>query len=98
MDIFGISSYPKKYRRGSRFNIPVKARRGARNQACCRTRGIDCGEIRVFEADFFFVRRQCACFDGSFGVNGSFCTDARAIRTCVNVKPTAFSLSVRTDM
>lgn len=98
MDIFGISSYPKKYRRGSRFNIPVKARRGARKQDCCRTRGIDCGEIRVFEADFFFVRRQCACFDGSFGVNGSFCADARAIRACVNVNAAAFSLSVRTDM
>ena len=55
MDIFGISSYPKKYRRGSAFNIPVKARWGARKQDCCRTRGIDCGEIRVFEADFFFL-------------------------------------------
>lgn len=53
MDIFGISSYPKKYRRGGTFNIPVKARKGARNQVCSRTRGIDCGEIRVFEADFF---------------------------------------------
>lgn len=53
MDIFGISSYPKKYRRGSTFNIPVKARKGARNQVCCRIRGIDCGKIRVFEADFF---------------------------------------------
>ena len=53
MDIFGISSYPKKYRRGGTFNIPVKARMGARNQVCCRTRGIDCGKIRVFEADFF---------------------------------------------
>lgn len=53
MDIFGISSYPKIYRRGSAFNIPVKARKGARNQVCSRTRGIDCGEIRVFEADFF---------------------------------------------
>ena len=95
-----FSVYPRirKYRRGSRFNIPVKARRGARNQVCCRIRDIDCGEIRVFEADFFFVRRQCACFDGSFGVNGSFCVNARAIRACVNVKPTAFSLSVRTDM
>lgn len=28
MDIFGISSYPKKYRRGSRFNIPVKSAKG----------------------------------------------------------------------
>ena len=53
MDIFGISSHPKKYRRGGTFNIPVKARKGARNQVCCRTRGIDCGKIRVFEADFF---------------------------------------------
>lgn len=53
MDIFGISSYPKKYRRGGTFNIPVKARKGARNQVCSRIRGIDCGEIRVFEADFF---------------------------------------------
>ena len=53
MDIFGISSFPKKYRRGSTFNIPVKARKGARSQACCRIRNIDCGEIRVFEADFF---------------------------------------------
>lgn len=53
MDIFGISSYPKKYRRGGTFNIPVKARKGARNQVCCRTRGIDCGEIRGFQADFF---------------------------------------------
>ena len=53
MDIFGISSYPKIYRRGSAFNIPVKARKGVRNQVCSRTRGIDCGEIRVFEADFF---------------------------------------------
>lgn len=53
MDIFGISSYPKKYRPGSTFNIPEKARKGARNQVCCRTRGIDCGKIRVFEADFF---------------------------------------------
>lgn len=53
MDIFGISSYPKKYRRGGTFNIPVKARKGARNQVCCRTRGIDYGEIRVFEADIF---------------------------------------------
>lgn len=53
MDIFGISSYPKKYRRGGTFNIPVKARKGARNQVCCRTRGIDYGEIRVFKADFF---------------------------------------------
>lgn len=98
MDIFGISSYPKKYRRGSTFNIPVKARMGARKQVCSRTRGIGCGEIRVFEADFFFVRRQCACFDSSFGVNGSFCANVRAIRACVNVKPTASSLSVRTDM
>ena len=98
MDIFGISSYPKKYRRGGTFNIPVKARKGTRKQACCRTRGIDCGEIRVFEADFFFVRRQCACFDSSFGVNGSFCADARAIRACVNANATAFSLSVCTDM
>lgn len=98
MDVFGISSYPKKYRRGSTFNIPVKARKGARKQDCCRTRGIDCGEIRVFEADFFFVRRQCACFDSSFGVNGSFCANARAIRACVNAHATAFSLSVRTDM
>ena len=48
MDIFGISSYPKKYRRGGTFNIPVKARKGARNQAYCRIRGIDCGKIRVF--------------------------------------------------
>ena len=55
MDIFGISSYPKKYRRGSTFNIPVKARKGARNQVCSRIWGIDCGEIRVFEADFFFT-------------------------------------------
>lgn len=53
MDIFGISSYPKKYRRGGTFNIPVKARRGTRKQVCCRIRDIDCGEIRVFEADFF---------------------------------------------
>lgn len=30
MDIFGIFSYPKKYRRGSTFNIPEKARKGAR--------------------------------------------------------------------
>ena len=52
MDIFGISSYPKKYWRGGTFNIPVKARKGARNQVCSRTRGIDCGEIRGFEADF----------------------------------------------
>lgn len=36
MDIFGISSYPKKYRRGGTFNMSVKARKGARNQACCR--------------------------------------------------------------
>lgn len=49
MDIFGISSYPKKYRRGSTFNIPVKAQKGARNQVCCRTWGIDCGEIRVLK-------------------------------------------------
>lgn len=53
MDIFGISSYPKKYRRGGTFNMSVKARKGARNQAYCRIRGIDCGKIRVFEADFF---------------------------------------------
>ena len=53
MDIFGISSCPKKYRRGSTFNIPVKAQKGARNQVCCRIRGIDCGKIRVFEVDFF---------------------------------------------
>lgn len=53
MDIFGISSNQKKYRRGSTFNIPVKARKGAWNQVCCRTRGIDCGKIRVFESDFF---------------------------------------------
>lgn len=53
MDIFGISSYPKKYRRGGTFNIPVKAQKGARNQVCSRTRGIDCGKIRVFQADFF---------------------------------------------
>ena len=37
-------------------------------------------------------------FDSSFGVNGSFCANARAKCACVNVKPTAFSLSVRTDM
>lgn len=55
MDIFGISSYPKKYWRGGTFNIPVKARKGARNQVCSRIWGIDCGEIRVFEADFFFT-------------------------------------------
>lgn len=36
MDIFGISSCPKKYRRGGTFNMSVKARKGARNQACCR--------------------------------------------------------------
>ena len=53
MDIFGISSNQKKYLRGGTFNIPAKARKGARNQVCCRTRGIDCGEIRVFQADFF---------------------------------------------
>ena len=53
MDIFGISSNQKKYLRGGTFNIPAKARKGARNQVCSRTRGIDCGEIRVFEADFF---------------------------------------------
>lgn len=39
MDIFGISSYPKKYWRGGTFNIPVKARKGARNQVCSRIRG-----------------------------------------------------------
>lgn len=55
MDIFGISSHPKKYRRGGTFNIPVKARKGARNQVCSRTRGIDCGKIRVFEVDFLYV-------------------------------------------
>lgn len=48
MDIFGISSYPKKYRRGGTFNIPVKARKGARNQVCRRTRGIDCGGNKGF--------------------------------------------------
>ena len=39
MDIFGIFSYPKKYRCGGTFNIPVKARKGARNQVCSRIRG-----------------------------------------------------------
>lgn len=53
MDIFGISSYPKKYRRGGTFNIPVKARKGARNQACCRIEVLTAEKIRVFEADFF---------------------------------------------
>lgn len=53
MDIFGISSNQKKYRRDGTFNMSVKARKGARNQVCFRTRGIDCGKIRVFEADFF---------------------------------------------
>ena len=53
MDIFGISSNQKKYLRGGTFNIPAKARKGARNQVCSRIRDIDCGEIRVFEADFF---------------------------------------------
>ena len=97
MDIFGTSSYPKKYRRGSVFNILVKARKGARNQVCCRTRGVDCGEIRVFEADFFLCVGNAPALI-VFEVNGSFCADARAIRAYVNVKPTAFSLSVRTDM
>lgn len=32
MDIFGISSYPKKYRRGSTFNMSVKARRARGNR------------------------------------------------------------------
>ena len=48
MDIFGISSYPKKYLRGGTFNIPVKARKGARNQAYCRIRSIGCGENKGF--------------------------------------------------
>lgn len=96
MDIFGISSHPKKYRRGGTFNIPEKARKGARNQVCSRTRGIDYGEIRVFEADFFLCVGNAPAL--IVGVNGSFCADARAIRACVNVNATAFSLSVRTDM